>query len=131
MWPDVGGQRVLGLGYAMPYLRLWRDQAARCIALTPAQMGVTRWPPGLSNLSCAAEEDCLPFADLTFDRILLVHGLSSRADRWVRNIDALAEAGFRVIAADLPIGIVFWGPIVWGIIKIVMGVRNLNKARTA
>lgn len=34
--------------------------------------------------------------------ILLVHGLSSRADRWVRNIDALAEAGFRVIAADLP-----------------------------
>jgi pimeloyl-ACP methyl ester carboxylesterase len=34
--------------------------------------------------------------------ILLVHGLSSRADRWVRNIDALAAAGFRVIAADLP-----------------------------
>lgn len=34
--------------------------------------------------------------------ILLVHGLSSRADRWVRNIDALAAAGFRVIAPDLP-----------------------------
>jgi pimeloyl-ACP methyl ester carboxylesterase len=34
--------------------------------------------------------------------ILLVHGLSSRADRWVRNIDALAAAGYRVIAADLP-----------------------------
>lgn len=34
--------------------------------------------------------------------ILLVHGLSSRADRWVRNIDALADSGFRVIAPDLP-----------------------------
>jgi 2-hydroxy-6-oxonona-2,4-dienedioate hydrolase len=34
--------------------------------------------------------------------ILLVHGLSSRADRWVRNIDALAAAGYRVIAPDLP-----------------------------
>jgi pimeloyl-ACP methyl ester carboxylesterase len=34
--------------------------------------------------------------------ILLVHGLSSRADRWVRNIDKLAAAGYRVIAPDLP-----------------------------
>ena len=75
MWPDATGESVLGLGYAMPYLRLWRDHAERCIALTPAQMGAARWPPGMPNLSCAAEEDELPFADLTFDRILLVHGL--------------------------------------------------------
>ncbi|HEY0294450.1 MAG TPA: alpha/beta fold hydrolase [Bordetella sp.] len=34
--------------------------------------------------------------------ILLLHGLSSRADRWIRNIDALAAAGYRVIAPDLP-----------------------------
>jgi pimeloyl-ACP methyl ester carboxylesterase len=34
--------------------------------------------------------------------ILLQHGLSSRADRWVRNIDALAARGYRVVAADLP-----------------------------
>jgi 2-hydroxy-6-oxonona-2,4-dienedioate hydrolase len=34
--------------------------------------------------------------------IMLVHGLSSRADRWVRNIDSLAAQGYRVIAADLP-----------------------------
>jgi 2-hydroxy-6-oxonona-2,4-dienedioate hydrolase len=34
--------------------------------------------------------------------IILVHGLSSRADRWSRNIDLLANAGFRVVAADLP-----------------------------
>ncbi len=40
--------------------------------------------------------------DANAPAILLVHGLSSRADRWVRNIDALASAGFRVIAADLP-----------------------------
>src|SRR5271167_2403380 len=61
MWPSAKGDAVLGIGYAMPYLRLWRDQASRCIALTPAQMGVARWPPGVPNLSCAAEEDCLPF----------------------------------------------------------------------
>jgi SAM-dependent methyltransferase len=75
MWPSAKGESVLGIGYSMPYLRLWRDQAKRCIALTPAQMGAARWPPGAPNLSCTAEEDSLPFADLSFDRILLVHGL--------------------------------------------------------
>jgi SAM-dependent methyltransferase len=88
MWPGAANQSLLGIGYAMPYLRLWRDQATRCIALTPAQMGAARWPPGVPNLSCAAEEDSLPFADLTFDRILLVHGLENaeNARRLLREV---------------------------------------------
>src|SRR6202166_3470042 len=77
MWPSAPGETLLGIGYAMPYLRLWREQASRCIALTPAQMGAARWPAGESNLSCTAEEDALPFPDLTFDRVLLVHGLEA------------------------------------------------------
>jgi SAM-dependent methyltransferase len=75
LWPDLTGQSVLGIGFAAPYLRPWREPAERCIALTPAQAGVARWPLGARNLSCTAEEDALPFADLGFDRILLVHGL--------------------------------------------------------
>jgi SAM-dependent methyltransferase len=88
LWPDLRGQSVLGIGFAAPYLRLWRDQAARCIALTPAQSGAARWPPGARNLSCTAEEDALPFADLSFDRILLVHGLeiAENARRMLREI---------------------------------------------
>src|SRR6516165_6420455 len=77
LWPDLRGQSVLGFGFAAPYLRLWREQATRCIALTPAQMGATRWPAGAPSLSCTAEEDALPFADLMFDRVLLVHGLEA------------------------------------------------------
>ncbi|MDX3906757.1 MAG: alpha/beta fold hydrolase [Pigmentiphaga sp.] len=34
--------------------------------------------------------------------IVLIHGLSSRADRWVRNLDVLGAAGFRAYAMDLP-----------------------------
>jgi len=34
--------------------------------------------------------------------ILLVHGLASNAGFWRYNIDALADAGYRVIAVDLP-----------------------------
>ena len=77
MWPELNGQAVLGIGFAAPYLRLWREQATRCIALTPAQMGATRWPAGEPSLSCTAEEDALPFPDLMFDRVLLVHGLEA------------------------------------------------------
>lgn len=78
LWPSLAGQAVLGLGYAAPYLRLWRERAERCIALMPAQVGVARWPAGdLPNLSCSGLENALPFPDLCFDRILLVHGLEA------------------------------------------------------
>jgi SAM-dependent methyltransferase len=77
LWPDVRGQSVLGCGHATPYLRLWREQAGRCIAVTPASRAVARWPAGAPNLTCAAEEQALPFPDLFFDRILLVHALET------------------------------------------------------
>lgn len=95
LWPQARGEAILGLGYAIPYLRLWRDQAARCIAVTPAQMGAARWPSGSSNLSCSAEEDALPFADLSFDRILLVHGLEN-----AENARRLLREAWRVLKDD-------------------------------
>lgn len=77
IWPRMTGLSVLGIGYTTPYLRQWREQAGRCIAATPAQIGVTRWPAGQPNLSCTVEEEALPFPDISFDRILLVHGLEA------------------------------------------------------
>ncbi len=76
-WPALTGLSVLGIGYTTPYLRPWREHASRCIAATPAQIGAARWPAGQPNLSCTVEEDFLPFPDLSFDRILLVHGLEA------------------------------------------------------
>jgi len=95
LWPSLTGQSVLGVGYAAPYLRLWRDQAYRCVALTPAQLGAARWPPGAPTLSCTAEEDALPFADLSFDRILLVHGLEA-----AENARRLLREVWRVLKDD-------------------------------
>lgn len=34
--------------------------------------------------------------------ILLIHGIGARADRWRRNIDAIAADGYHVYACDLP-----------------------------
>jgi SAM-dependent methyltransferase len=95
LWPDLRGLSVLGIGHAAPYLRAWRERAARCIALTPAQMGAARWPAGEPNLSCTAEEDALPFPDLTFDRILLVHGLEA-----AENARGLLRETWRVLKDD-------------------------------
>ena len=95
LWPDLSGQSVLGSGYAAPYLRLWREQADRCIALTPAQVGVARWPAGAPNLSCTAEEDALPFPDLCFDRVILVHGLEA-----AENARGLLREVWRVLKDD-------------------------------
>jgi SAM-dependent methyltransferase len=95
MWPDLQGQSVLGIGFAAPYLRFWRSQGATCVAVTPAQMGATRWPLGEPCLSCTAEEDALPFADLSFDRVLLVHGLEA-----AENARRLLRETWRVLKDD-------------------------------
>lgn len=75
IWPDLSRQAVLGLGFTSPYLRAWRGQAARCIAASPVQVAALRWPTVAPNLACAVEEHALPFPDLSFDRVLLAHGL--------------------------------------------------------
>jgi 2-hydroxy-6-oxonona-2,4-dienedioate hydrolase len=41
-------------------------------------------------------------AGLSGEAVILVHGTGTRADRWVRNLEPLAEAGFTSYALDLP-----------------------------
>jgi SAM-dependent methyltransferase len=90
LWPPpaLRGQALLGYGYAAPYLPVWAGAVGHCVQLTPGQIGAARWPAGQPNLSCTGEEDCLPFADLSFDRILLVHGLevADQARRLLREL---------------------------------------------
>lgn len=76
IWPNFTGLRVLGYGFAPPYLKTALNEAERSIALMPSRMGVLAWPSG-RPLSLLADEDCLPFADALFDRILVVHGLEA------------------------------------------------------
>lgn len=97
-WPALPGCSILGLGYAAPYLRCWPD-AARNIAAVPAQVGLVRWAPGTGprhgNLACTVEEDALPFPDLAFDRVLLIHGLEA-----AENARTLLREVWRVLKDD-------------------------------
>jgi SAM-dependent methyltransferase len=74
LWPSTEHCRVLGYGFATPYLRLLQGESERVIAVMPAQQGVVGWPSE-APLVVLGEEDCLPFPDAMFDRIVVVHGL--------------------------------------------------------
>jgi len=74
IWPHTRALRVLGYGFAPPYLRHYLAESERAVALMPARTGVVAWPAD-RQLAVLGEEDAFPFADAMFDRILVVHGL--------------------------------------------------------
>ena len=75
LWPDTSGLDVLGLGYAIPYLEVFRPEARRVVALMPAEQGAEPWPSEDAGLTALADEARLPFIDAVFDRVLIVHAL--------------------------------------------------------
>lgn len=93
-WPDEHGQRVLGIGYATPYLGLFREEAERCLAFMPAAQGVVKWPSRGPALAALVDEYELPLPDAAVDRVILVHALEMANDP----IGLLREA-WRVLAA--------------------------------
>ena len=80
LWRDTAGQRVLGIGYATPYLGLFREEAERCLAFMPAAQGVVKWPTTRPALSALVDENELPLPDAAVDRVLLVHALEMTND---------------------------------------------------
>jgi SAM-dependent methyltransferase len=75
IWPNVRGERIAGIGYATPYLRLFQEEAERVVAVMPPGQGVLRWPATGPNLAVLADESELPLPDVGFDRVLLVHAI--------------------------------------------------------
>lgn len=80
LWPDVKGLEVLGLGYAIPYLRPFMSEAERVYAAMPGWQGVHHWPSGEKGLTALADEERLPFASSTLDRVILFHHLEFSHD---------------------------------------------------
>ncbi len=98
-WPDAAGHNVLGLGYASPYLAPFREEAERVVSVMPAQQGVLRWPADGPNLVTLTDEAELPFPDVSFDRVLLVHALecSEQLRPMLREIWRIMNDGGRLL----------------------------------
>src|SRR5215475_13679796 len=99
-WNDTHALRVLGIGYATPYLGLFREEAERCLALMPGPQGVVRWPSSGPALAALVEEDDLPLTDAAVDRVLLVHALEASSDPvgLLREVWRVLSGGGRLLA---------------------------------
>ncbi|MDB5492307.1 MAG: SAM-dependent methyltransferase 2, in cluster with Hydroxyacylglutathione hydrolase [Micavibrio sp.] len=75
IWPDAPGLRMLGCGYAVPFLDPYLASAERVIAVMPPRSGVHAWTPDGRNHAVLAAETELPIETESVDRILLMHGL--------------------------------------------------------
>ena len=99
MWPDLRDMSVLGLGYATPYLRVFREEADRVVAIMPAEMGVLRWPKDGPNATTLALETDLPLADRSIGRVLAVHSIeaTSHLPTLLRELWRVLEDGGRLL----------------------------------
>jgi SAM-dependent methyltransferase len=100
LWADTAGERVLGIGYATPYLGLFREEAERCLAFMPAAQGVVKWPTARPTLASLVDEYAMPLPDSAMDRVLLVHALESTEDAaaFLREVWRVLSAGGRLLA---------------------------------
>lgn len=92
---DLSGERLVGLGYATPYLSRFGERAERCFAFMPARQGASVWPTAEKVATALVFEEDLPLADASIDRILLVHSLE-----FAENAREMLNEMWRVLAPN-------------------------------
>ena len=101
IWPDLTGARLLGIGYAVPFLGAARRGGRAGLRRHAAGPGRgCRWPAERPNQVVLAADDELPLADRSIDRVLMVHALESaeQSQRLLREIwRVLADGGQALI----------------------------------
>lgn len=75
LWTPLPQERLVGLGYCLPYLDRYGSRAERCFAFMPARQGAVGWPSANALSTALVYDEELPLADSSVDRILLVHAL--------------------------------------------------------
>ncbi|HUX79323.1 MAG TPA: class I SAM-dependent methyltransferase [Alphaproteobacteria bacterium] len=99
IWPDVKGRNMIALGYPTPFLRYYREEASRLVALMPAEQGALSWSRKTPNIVALTEETQLPLADKSVDFALVAHTLefTSNPRGMIREIWRVLADGGRLI----------------------------------
>lgn len=79
-WGGVRGLRILGIGYAVPYLAQLSEGSERTLAFMPPNQGVRHWPSRALCATAMADPTILPLAEGSIDRVLVVHGIEASPD---------------------------------------------------
>jgi SAM-dependent methyltransferase len=113
-WGECKSLRVVGIGYAQPYLDQFLTHAETCIAISPARLGAEPWPSADKNLTAIAEESELPIETNSVDRVILIHSLE-HAELLSANLQEI----WRILKGNGKLLIVtpnrmgFWARAVW------------------
>jgi SAM-dependent methyltransferase len=75
LWARLPEERLVGLGYAVPYLDRFRADTERTFAFMPAGQGAVNWPAGERSSTALVFDEELPLPDSSVDRVLMVHSL--------------------------------------------------------
>jgi SAM-dependent methyltransferase len=98
--PDAKGLDVAGIGFANPYLSQFRGEAERLMSFMPGVQGCVNWPSSGPNASVLVDEDALPLANATLDRVFLIHALefSPHPRQLMEEVWRVLAPGGRMIA---------------------------------
>jgi len=77
---DVSGLRVLGLGFATPYMRFTLQSAERVLAFMPARQGASSWPREGPSRTVLCDPLEMPLTDSAVDLVIAVHAFEHVAD---------------------------------------------------
>jgi SAM-dependent methyltransferase len=75
VWATVPNERLVGLGYTLPWLERFGSDAERVFAFMPATQGAVAWPASGPTATALVFDEELPLVDSSIDRMLLIHSL--------------------------------------------------------
>lgn len=75
IWQKQPEERLVGLGFATPYLDHLKEGTERTFAFMPAGQGAVNWPSGQQSATALVFDEELPLPDSSVDRVLMVHSL--------------------------------------------------------
>lgn len=95
----VAGERVLGLGFATPYLRFALEPAERVVALMPARQGASSWPREGPSRTVLADPLEMPLTDAAIDLTIAIHAFEhvSDAEELMRELWRISAPNARLL----------------------------------
>ena len=93
IWGKVGSERLLGMGYPVPWIDRFCQDSERTAIFMPAAQGAVHWPVSGPSATALVFDEELPLADSSVDRILMAHFLEHAENAG----ECLAEA-WRVLS---------------------------------
>lgn len=98
---DVTGLRILGLGFATPYLRGALKGAERVLAFMPARQGASAWPREGPSHTVLCDPLEMPLTDAAVDLVVIVHGFEHvvDAEEFMRELWRVCAPNARLVIA--------------------------------